>query len=192
MKTIKVTLKGTEPLLMHSCAGANPLNPISKKLKEYSSKRKKTEEDYTNMCYLEWELGLYYNDEVGIYIPRECIEAALVEGGKPFRKGSDIQKYCSVTEIYIPLDYGCKKTKDELKYDERFRDIRAVNIKQSKVMRTRPRFNNWGLTFNLVYNENKIDFDTIVQALDYSGNYVGLCDYRPKYGKYSVDIEELD
>ena len=32
----------------------------------------------------------------------------------PPHKGKDIEKYVSVTDLYIPLDYGEKLTKEEL------------------------------------------------------------------------------
>lgn len=192
MKTLKITLKGTTPLLMHSCDGVNPLHPITREMKKFTSKRTKTEEDLATISDLEWENGLYYDDNIGVYIPAECIEASFINGGKGNRKGTDIQKYCNVADFRVPLDYGCIKTKEELKADMSFRDVRAVNVQRAKVIRTRPRFNTWQITFKYLYDENKIDLDTIQQAIEYAGNYIGICDYRPRYGKYSSVIEELD
>lgn len=192
MKTLKITLKGLTPLLMHSCDGVNPLHPITREMKKYTSKRAKTEEDLATISDLEWESGLYYDDEIGVYIPAENIEASFIEGAKATKKGKDLQKYCSVLDFRIPLDYGAQKTKDELKTDMSFRDVRAVNIMRSKVIRTRPRFNSWKITFKYAYDETKIDLDTISNAIEYAGSYVGMCDNRPKYGKFSSVIEELD
>ena len=192
MKKLRITLKGLTPLLMHSCEGVNPLHPITKELKKYTSKRQKTEEDLSTISDLEWENGLYYNDEVGVYIPAECVEASFINGAKPNKKGSDIQKYCNVVDMCIPLDYGCNKSKDDLKKDMSYRDVRAVNVQRAKVVRTRPRFNNWKITFTYVYDETKIDLDTIVQSIEYAGSYIGLCDYRPRYGKFSALVEEID
>lgn len=192
MKKLKVTFKGITPLLMHSCKCVNPLHPISREMKKYTSKKNKTEDDLAMISDLEWESGLYYDDEVGIYIPNENIEAAIIDGAKAIKKGKDIQKYCNVIEFCVPLDYGTKKTKDEIKPDMSFRDVRAVNVQRAKVIRTRPRFNKWGITFTLAYDETKIDLDIITSAIEYGGNYVGICDDRPKYGRYSAVIEELD
>lgn len=63
---------------------------------------------------------------------------------------------------------------------------------RAKILRTRPRFDQWNITFNLRYDENKIDIETIIAALEYAGSYVGLCDSRPKYGKFVAIVEELD
>ena len=192
MKTLKITLKGLTPLLMHSCEGVNPLHPITREMKQYTSKRTKTEEDLAIISDLEWESGLYYNDDIGVYIPAENVEASFIDGAKATKKGKDLQKYCSVLDFRIPLEYGSTKSKEELKKDMSFRDVRAVNIMRAKVIRTRPRFNSWKISFKYAYDETKIDLDTIKSAIEYSGSYVGICDNRPKYGKYSSVIEELD
>ena len=67
-----------------------------------------------------------------------------------------------------------------------------MTVNRAKIIRTRPRFDQWNITFNLMYDEEKIDIETIVNAMEYAGNYVGLCDSRPKYGKFVTIIEELN
>lgn len=67
-----------------------------------------------------------------------------------------------------------------------------MTVQRSRIVRTRPRFNQWHIVFNLLYNEEKIDLDTILDAMNYSGNYVGLCDSRPRYGQFVATVEELD
>lgn len=191
MKNLKVTWKGITPLILHSCQGVNPLNPISRKLKPLTSKRNKTEEDLIAISNLEWESGCYWRDDIGPYIPAENIEATVINGAKSFKRGTDFQKYVNITDLYIPLDYGEKLTKEELINNYEYRDTRPMNVMRAKVMRTRPRFDKWQITFNLMYDETKLDLDQILQALEYAGQYVGLCDSRPKYGKFVVTVEEV-
>lgn len=192
MKNLKVTWKGTTPLIMHSCQCVNPLHPISKELKKYTSKKKKTEEDLIKISDLEWEAGAYWKDDLGLYVPAENVEATLINGAKANRKGSDIEKYCDVTDLYIPFDYGENLTKEELIANYEYRDTRVMTVMRNKIMRTRPRFDQWKIVFNLRFDEQKIDIETIVNAMEYAGQYVGLCDSRPKYGKFVALIEELD
>jgi len=192
MKNLKVTWKGVSPLIMHSCKCVNPLHPVSRELKKYTSKRNKTEEDLLKIADLEWESGAYWQDGIGLYIPGENIEATLRNGAKAFKKGKDFEKYVNVTDLYIPLNYGANLTKEQLINDYRFRDTRIMVVQRARVVRTRPRFNQWQIVFNLSYDEGKIDFDTIVNCMEYSGSYVGVCDSRPKYGKFCAVIEEID
>lgn len=192
MKNLKVTWKGITPLIMHSCQCVNPLHPIAKELKKYTSKKKKTDEDLITISNLEWESGAYWKDGLGLYIPAENVEATIVNGGKANKKGTDIQKYCNVTDIYIPFNYGENLTKEELINNYEYRDTRVMTVMRSKILRTRPRFDQWNITFNMQYDEDKIDIETIINAIEYAGQYVGLCDSRPKYGKFVAVIEELD
>ena len=192
MKNLEVTWRGITPIILHSCQCVNPLHPISRALKPLTSKRNKTEEDLVAISNLEWEAGCYWDDEIGVYIPAENIEATMRNGAKAFRKGSDFEKYVMVTDLCVGLDYGTRLTKEQLIADYQYRDTRPMNVQRAKVLRTRPRFDTWGITFNVSYDESKIDLDTITTCLEYAGQYTGLCDSRPKYGKFAVTIRELD
>lgn len=193
MKTIHISFKGTTPLIMHSCRTVNPLDPISVAMKKINAKKKnKTDDDLLQLSDLEWEGGLYWNDAVGgLYIPAENIEATVREGAKARRKGKDIIRAFNVTEMMVPLDISENLTKEQLKADNRFRDVRPMKVQKARILRTRPRFNMWQLEFDAIYDETVIDFNDIVDAIEYAGQYVGLCDSRPKYGKFVASVTEV-
>lgn len=192
MKQIKVTWKGMTPLIMHSNQGVNPLHPLTKEMKKYTSKRKKTDEDYEIIADLEWESGLYWKDGIGCYIPAENVEATIRNGAKSIRKGSAIEKFISVEPLYIPFYYGEELNKEQLKADLKYRDVRIMKIKTASILRTRPRFDTWKIDFIINYEEKQIDLGSIVQSIDYAGKFVGLCDSRPKYGQFVAIIEEIN
>lgn len=176
---------------MHSPKCVNPLHPIAKKLREFTSKRKKTEEDLLAISDLEWETGVYWDDSVGLYIPNECLKATIQNGAKQNKKGKDIAKYLQVLTLMSPLNIGETQNYDQLKTDLRYRDVRSVCVQRSRVIRTRPRFNTWSTAFDVVYDESMIDITTIVAALEYAGSYVGVCEMRDRgYGRFSVNIAE--
>lgn len=192
MKNLSVTWKGISPLIMHSCQCVNPLHPISKELKKYTGKKSKTDEDLIKISDLEWEAGAYWKEGLGLYIPAENVEATIQNGAKANKKGKDIEKYVSVTDLYIPFLYGENLSKEELIQSYEYRDTRIMTVMRAKILRTRPRFDQWNITFNLMYDEEKLDLDTVVNAIEYAGQYVGLCDSRPKYGKFAAIVEEMD
>jgi len=192
MKKIKVTWKGMTPLIMHSNQGVNPLHPLTKEMKKYTGKRKKTDEDYEIIADLEWESGLYWKDGIGLFMPAENVEATIRNGAKSIKKGSAVQKFLSVEPLYIPFYYGENLTKEELKADLKYRDVRVMKIGQASILRTRPRFDTWQIEFIINYEETQIDIETVVQSLDFAGKYVGLCDSRPKYGQFVVIAEEIE
>jgi hypothetical protein len=192
MKKLKVTWKGMTPLIMHSNQGVNPLHPITKEMKKYTGKRKKTDEDYEIIADLEWESGLYWKDEIGTFMPAENVEATIRNGAKSIKKGSAIQKFLSVEPLYIPFTYGEKLSKEQLKADLKYRDVRVMKINNSSILRTRPRFDTWQIQFFINYEEKQMDLEDIVQSIDYAGKFVGLCDSRPKYGQFVAIIEEVE
>ena len=94
MKNLKVTWKGISPLIMHSCQCVNPLHPIAKELKKYTSKKNKTDEDLVKISDLEWEAGAYWKDGMGLYIPAENVEATIINGAKANKKRKRHSEVC--------------------------------------------------------------------------------------------------
>lgn len=193
MKYLYITLNGTSPLIEHSPKCVNPLHPIAKELKRLTSKRKKTEEDLEKISDLEWESGVYWDDNIGLVIPNECIAATFLEGAKLNKNGSSFQKYVQVVDSQAALDIGETQVYEDLKTNPRFRDVRSVCVMRSRVIRTRPRFNTWRTSFKLMYDESKIDTDAIALAIENAGNYIGLCEMRKMgYGRFAASIAEVE
>lgn len=193
MKKLHVTLNGTSPLVEHSPKCVNPLHPIAKEMKKYTSKKKKTEEDLQTISDLEWEAGVYWDDNIGLVIPNECLAATFLAGAKMNKNGSAFQKYVHIIDSLAPLDIGETQDYDTMKTDPRFRDVRSVCVMRARVVRTRPRFNTWRTEFDMMFDENKIDSDVIALAIENAGNYVGLCEMRDMgYGRFAASIEETE
>lgn len=192
MKKLHIRINGVSPLLMHSPKGVNPLHPLKIELDKYTSKRNKTEEDYKIISDLEWELGAYWDDNIGLYMSNECLAASILEGAKMNRNGSAIQKYCQIVDRINPLDIGEVQNYDKMKTSNDFRDVRPVRVKLTRVPRTRPRFNTWRCEFDMLFDENGINADAIALAIENAGKYCGICDNREKgYGRYAASIEEV-
>lgn len=54
MQELSFRIAGVSPLLMHNGRLVNPADEYARKMKEVSSKRKKTDADYEEMGRLEW------------------------------------------------------------------------------------------------------------------------------------------
>ena len=191
MKKLHITLNGTTPLIMHSPKCVNPLHPIAKQMKALTSKKKKTEADLEMISDLEWEAGVYWDDNIGLVIPNECLAATFLEGAKLNKNGSAFQKYVQVVDSLVPLDIGEVQNYQKLKVDPRFRDVRSAVVMRARVIRTRPRFNTWRCEFDIMFDESKIDLEVITLAVENAGNYVGLCEMRKLgYGRYAATVSE--
>ena len=189
MGIIKVRLTGVSPLLMHSPQGANPLDPLAKELKKITGKKKKTDEDHQKMSDLDWQLGIYYDEEIGPFMPAENIDKCLVEGGKNFKLGTTILKSCTTMPYRVPLEYDGPRDFKALMESSVHRDSRGVKIGgRSTVIRTRPRFNRWALEFDVHFKTEAIDWEDVVRSLEAAGRYCSLGDYRPRYGQFEVEV----
>jgi hypothetical protein len=185
-QTLGFTIKSISPLMMHNGQLADPLNPYSRAIKEITAKgKKKTADDLERMALLEWEGGLYIGEGDVVVIPGTNIEGLLVEGARKSRLGQQFSAGVLCLDSW-PLIYDGPKTIKKLKDNAKFRDTRKASVNSSSVMRTRPIFETWSLKFEVMYLPSVVDHDQIIKALVTAGRLVGLCDYKPKYGRFRV------
>ena len=193
IEIFKIRCKGVKPLLMANPQMANPLNHYAKELKKYSSKRNKTEDDHIEMSKIQFLGACYYDNEIGFFIPSENVEACIVAGAKVTKNGKKIPLAVNVVEYKIPLIHrGGDKTPEELYEDDEFQDVRFVNVNRSKVLRTRPRFDQWEIEFTVELDTTLLDPADFIEALNNAGQRAGLGDFRPKYGCFEVSSEQIE
>lgn len=187
MKKFAVTTRGIQPLLMKSARGIDPTDPMVKQIKSFTSKKtKKTDSDLLEIDRLDFLISLYWNGQY-VYVPDVNILGSLRDGAKANRRGREVQAGVDVLEIEVPLLYDGPKTPEEL-YTQKWVDRRSISNAGSggRVMRTRPRFNQWGLSFTLVIDEHVASPDDMKAALEHAGLRCGIGDYRPRFGRYEV------
>jgi len=80
-----MTCTGARPLLLHNEQLASPLNPYSKRLAELTAVLKKTEEQLWQIARLQFEGGLYFDKEIGPYVPANMLRKCLIKGARHFR-----------------------------------------------------------------------------------------------------------
>ena len=186
MENIKVRITGTRPLLMHAATGADPLNPLTKAHKLLTSKRKKTDDDQEQIAKSEWRMSLYWNEELGPYIPDASLEASVIQGAKLRKLGTTFKRGFEVIDTEMKLEYDGPR--DILRmWSNGFYDARSVKVSQARIIRDRPMFKNWSFEATIMYDETILDKQTILDCLQDAGEYCGIGDYRPKFGRYSVE-----
>lgn len=187
IKEIKVSIRGTRPLLMHNGQLADPLNRFTKALKEQTGKKKKTDADHAEIARLEWMGGLYFDEDAGPILSAQMMEAAITAGAKKSKRGNDAKSGIFV-EADATLEYKGPRTVDALWKAEKFRDTRGVRNPGTgaRVMRTRPIFHDWAAEVAVSYDDEVVNRDDVVQMIKAAGA-VGLGDYRPKYGRFVVE-----
>lgn len=187
MKQLNVRLTGLTPLLMHNGQLADPLAEATKALKDITDRNKKTKDLHEEVARVEWMGSLYVNEDGKAIIPGECIEACIIDGAKKCRLGTQFKSSVFV-EVDPVIDYGGRKKAVDLWGDANFRDTRGVRVTRNRVMRTRPIFRKWAVEFPVTYNPDIVEESAIVRALEDAGQLVGLLDYRPKFGRFTVEV----
>lgn len=160
------------------------MNQFSKAIKLISGKRKKTDADFAEMARLEWHGGLYiYNGKPAITGP--MVKAMLVAAAKKSKLGKQFTAGLFITGLFS-LEYDGPTEIDALWEDDRFRLGALVKVGTSKVMRTRPKFDNWALSFTVLRDDTQVSEAELNEALVLAGQIIGLGDWRPEHGRFTV------
>jgi hypothetical protein len=171
IKSVSVTIKGISPLLMNRF----PMEPIE-------AREKKTPGEQAELAAYRIPGG---TEE--LYIPGTAIQRSLV-GAATFSKGkgrASLQKAVAACILVSPEYVGLGQTDYAV-------DARPVVIPSTKgrVMRYRPRLNDWVGTFILDYDDTLIAENQLRRVVDDDGSRVGLLDFRPErkgpFGRFMV------
>jgi hypothetical protein len=65
-------------------------------------------------------------------------------------------------------------------------DLQNVVVQRSRVIRARPRFDEWELDFQILNIDERITPNIIKDILVDAGRFCGIGDFRPRYGRFEV------
>jgi len=174
MKVLNVSIKGISPLLQHRF----PMDGADK-----PGKKRTGVPDWQAEC----ERALYKDEKGVLYEPASHLESALAIAGRSFkisgRRGATYGKLVASTISIEPDAIPHKITHYEV-------DSRPVVVQKARIVRYRPRFDNWELDFRIAVHDEQLPLSVLKEILDQTGLYVGIGDYRPgrggKFGKFMV------
>ena len=186
METVKIKITGTRPMLMHSDKFADPLHPATKAHKDRTAKRKKTDEDHEAIAKSEWAGGMYFDQEIGPYMPGVNIEASIIAGAKLSKLGTQFKRSAEVMDERCRVDYDGPRTLEAM-WDAKMYDARSVKVSTSRLMRYRPIFRKWSIEFEVMFDDTSINKSDVMKCIRDAGMYCGIGDYRPKFGRFEVE-----
>lgn len=193
MQKIRIEIAGVPgvPLLTHNERLANPSDPITRRMKEITSKRSKTDDDHLDLARLEFEGGLYVTSDGTVGLPTWNVFRCIQEGGKLNRLGKNIERSVQMLgEDVVPIVHDGPSAVQAL-WDSGCYDQRSVKVGTSKVTRTRPAFRNWRITVELMLITDVLGKEDFAMATENAGMMCGLGDYRPRFGRFDVVQLEL-
>lgn len=194
MTDFRIEITGIRPLLMKNGRLADPMDPATKALKAASKKpsAKRTDDDLIELAHLEWIGSLYWDDEVGPYIPGDNAHACLLEAARLQREGKYIERGLLIKHDVNPLSYnGGSRDLDALWGDENYRLIKGIKMGNARIMRCRPMFRQWSVNFEGTTDPTIIDFDVLADIVERAGRMVGLGDWRPRYGRFEANLVDM-
>ncbi|MBU2018767.1 MAG: hypothetical protein KJ941_03895 [Bacteroidetes bacterium] len=171
---------------MHNGQLANPLNEITKQIKAISGKRAKTDADLEEMARLEWHGSLYTNEKGKICIPGQIFEAVLFNAAKGKKLGKKALAGLFCDDNFV-LDFPDKdKSIDKLWENSDYRFSALVVIQRSRIMRMRPIFKKWSAIVVVEFDEKVFNEREVIDIVQMGGD-IGIGDWRPRYGKFTVE-----
>lgn len=173
MKAITVEITGTTPLLQHRFGeDAEQSGPTRKMLIRDETPRQAAER------------AAYRDNDGRLYLPGAAIARLMREAGANHKqKGSRRSvKYLVPAAVLVPQDTitlhnGKPLTDFEV-------DSRPVTIPATKgrIMRHRPRLDEWQATFTLEVDETLLPVAFVQQLITEGGTSLGVGDFRPEKG----------
>lgn len=208
LRTYRVTITGTMPLLMHAddIEWADEMDRW--RANKDNKKLSKAGDDRTPAH--RWIGSLYHNDRDEIIIPTENVMRVLMEGGAnvPVPSGKSGKTFKAQSQSGImPRDVGWPfsidgksvlsfgdirpllQESDFKKHRERVAAlgfnlfVKRARIGQQKHVRVRPRFERWQAAGDLVVTDEQITTEVLRDILEFAGKYKGLGDWRPSAPK---------
>lgn len=177
MKTFDVVIEGIAPLLHARHPTPKELEAITQRSAKGGKKTKAlTDEE-------QFEMHGYTNGKKFVQ-PAEMIEAAMVKAATGWKmEGKKTYKDAFKSGLFvtpIEIEHEIQKFEPDARWGKNPSTGGAVWV-------VRPRADKWRLSFtiNLLLDE-KIPDEIVKAVLEYSGIYVGIGAWRPKYGRFKV------
>lgn len=192
---VQLDIQGTTGLLVHNVRLADPLDSAAKRLSGLTgakSASKRTTEDHMAIARAEFDGGLYFDDEIGPYVPTLWLEAALKKAGGLTKEGTQVQRALIFFEGEAALQYDGPRDLAGLWADENYRLTTMVKQGQVRVPRTRPMFRQWSLSTTAHLDTSALELKDLNRIGRTCGLYIGLGDWRPRYGRFEFNAHQIE
>lgn len=193
--TVKIT--GIAPLLQNNPQTVDPFNRYSKAKKAITNKRTaKTDDDLIELGNLETESKIYFDDEIGVYVPATWLTEAInvtafavAKIGKAKMRGG-----LFATEPKVKLHYrdmGKVKTITDVVMNPMFRHRMLLKQGQVRVPKDAPIYHDWSFQTVIEFDDTVLDFGSLKRIVERAALYGGFGDFRPTFGRAKAEVTEL-
>lgn len=199
---LQVTWTGIRPLIMHNATMADPDNPHVQerdRLKRAGKKLKKDDEDgkaanRREIEKAEWLGAVYWDEKVGFYVPGQNVFRCITEGAKSLKAGKRAEAGLLPLDEVIPIQTVEYPMDLDAVYEMGtfcFRHVVRIPPRTgSRVMIVRPIIpTGWTITFEMEFDGQHLPKEDAIEANKYAGSIIGIGIWRPRFGRFLVEIE---
>lgn len=190
---IEIEITGISGYIQHNgrLADETDLLSIARKQAQVDYKKNPTKENWEHFAKAMMLGGAYFSDDLGVYIPEDCLRAMLVKAAAGV-KMSGMKTYKSAASTLAFENYGFSvlidgkplKNADSFIANPAYQFARIVTIGKSKVRSVRPILpKGWQSKIVISFLPSVIDGKTIVEIFSAAGLEVGIGDWRPSAPK---------
>ena len=194
---VKITIKGTEPLIMHSAYGLNLRTELAQEKAAITVKKgsNRTDADDARLAIIECLQAFWLDDAGEITIPPEAFRKCLETAARKGREGPAVREGLMVFRSAFKYDRDkLGNTPEEVANKAQF--VTTAVVQRSRVLRVRPKFDEWSATFSVEYDEELVDRAKLERWIDIGGRRIGLGDWRPeksgRYGRFELVSIDTD
>ena len=193
----RIVVTGISPLLQNNPQTVDPFNNYAKSKKAITNKRTaKTDDDLLELGNLETESKLYFDDEIGVYIPATWITEAIICTGFSVAKigRAKMRGGLFATEPKIKLKYrGMNKVKTitDVVMNPEFRHRMLLKQGQVRVPKDAPIFHDWSFETVVEFDDTVVDMDSLRRIVERSAKYGGFGDFRPTFGRANAEVLDV-
>src|SRR5262245_45659580 len=139
---VEVDIEGVTPLLMHNVRLADKTDDFARLIAEITDKpsNKRTEAENVEIERLEFLGGLYYDQDIGVYLPTFNVIRSWEVAAKITRLGTALMRAVAVTTDKAGVRHDGPSDPAGLWEEPSFRFRKPVGLRGQTVMRMRPIF----------------------------------------------------
>ena len=188
----QVRIDGISPIVHHcGASGLDTRSPANLEKAAIARKRgsNRTEADDIRMRELECLTSLWLDGSGAPTVPPAALRANIERAARKLKQGPQVREGLIVESVdQFHYDHSLGETAGELAKTVQF--TTGVVVQRNRVLRTRAKFDRWGVTFTVEVDDELVDREQLLAWLDIGGRRIGLGDWRPEksghYGRFEV------
>jgi len=189
---LHIEATGRTGLVMHNGRLADPLDPLAIQLSKLTDKRGRTEEEEREISDFEWLASLYYEKDLGTYLPAENIIRCLRDAATAWKLGEAVYDFVHVSTDRVPVQHDGPTDPHKLQKLDVFRLRKTVKIGRNRTPRTRPIFRTWSMSFDLDIDDADLNLSDFERILERAGRLEGVGTARKLgFGRFAATMSAV-